>query len=94
MTKRRADEAASARLDPAAPLSDPTKAAAAPAVAAYLRAAKDAIDAVFGEGHAAQHPEIVAAFLQAAAIEAAANGGRDAAGELRDAIVSLKPRLF
>jgi uncharacterized protein involved in propanediol utilization len=74
-------------------------------VARYLLEARHAIDAVFGEGHAARHPELVAAFLQAAAIESAAAAGRAATDdvlhtvsrlskETNETILRLKPRLF
>jgi hypothetical protein len=38
----------------------------------HMRSAKDDIDAMFGEGYAKQHPELVGAYTQAAAINFAA----------------------
>ncbi len=76
-----------------APL-DPTKLQAPAAVASYLAAAREAIDAAFGEGHAARHPDLVGAFLQACAIEAAVNAGRVASRETNETLLKLKPRLF
>lgn len=83
----------------------PERAAPADAVAGYLVSARRAIDATFGEGHAARHPELVAAFLQAAAIESAVAAGRDATAEAlhtvarlsrdtNETLLKLKPRLF
>ena len=37
------------------------------AVALYLQRAKDEIDTLFGEGYAAENPQLVAAFINAAA---------------------------
>ena len=74
-------------------------------VGAHLVEAREAIDAAFGDGHAARHPELVAAFLQAAAIESLAAAGCDTAGqalhvatriahETNETILKLKPRIF
>lgn len=76
------------------PKLDHTKGHAPVAVAEYLRAAREAIDDVFGAGHAAANPELVAAFLQACAIEAAVNAGRIASRETNETLLKLKPRLF
>ena len=76
------------------PLVDATKPEAPDAVAHYLAAAREAIDAAFGDGHAAANPELVAAFVQACAIEAAVNAGRIASRETNETILKLKPRLF
>jgi hypothetical protein len=73
---------------------DHTKAQAPAAVARYLTEAKAQIDAAFGAGHAAAHPELVAAFVQACAIEAAVNAGRIASRETNETLLKLKPRLF
>ncbi len=73
---------------------DPTKTQAPVAVAAYLAAAREAIDATFGDGFAARNPDLVAAFLQACAIEAAVNAGRIASRETNETLLKLKPRLF
>lgn len=66
----------------------------AEAVSRYVRSARRDIDAAFGEGHAARHPELVAAFVQACAIEAAVAAGRVASRETNATILKLKPRLF
>lgn len=76
------------------PRLDETKDAAASAAAAYLRRAIDAIDAELGAGYAAANPELVAAMLQASAIEAAVNAGRIASRETNATLLQLKPRLF
>jgi len=76
------------------PAIDATKSQAPEAVAAYLEAARAAIDDAFGAGHAAANPELVAAFLQACAIEAAVNAGRIASRETNETLLKLKPRLF
>ena len=73
---------------------DHTKTHAPAAVASYLTEAKAQIDAAFGAGHAAAHPELVAAFVQACAIEAAVNAGRIASRETNETLLKLKPRLF
>ena len=75
-------------------LTDPTKAEATRTVAAYLAHARAAIDAELGEGYAASNPELVAAFLQASAIESAVNAGRIASRETCETLLKLKPRLF
>jgi len=76
------------------PILDDTKARAPDAVAHYVEAARDAIDGAFGKGHAAANPELVAAFVQACAIEAAVNAGRIASRETNETLLKLKPRLF
>lgn len=74
-------------------------------VAGYLREGAAAIDAVFGAGHAAANPALLAQFVQACAIQSAVEAGRSAtdrslstvarlAGETNDTILKLKPRLF
>ncbi len=63
-------------------------------VAGYLAAARDAIDATFGEGHAAANPELVAAFVQACAIETAVATARVASRETNETLLKLKPRIF
>ncbi|WP_316014479.1 hypothetical protein [Roseobacter sp. HKCCA0434] len=62
--------------------------------ARQLIEAKAAVDAAFGEGHAAAHPELVAAMVQAAAIHAAILNGRQATTEIAGTLLQLKPRLF
>ena len=79
--------------EPERPL-DETKARAPAAAAHYFRAAVAAIDAEFGEGYARAHPELVAAMVQAAAIDAAVNAGRIASRETNETLLRLKPRLF
>lgn len=75
------------------------------ATAASLRAARAAVDAEFGNGYAAAHPQLVAAMLQATAIESAVEAGRAATDQVLDrvtrlsrdtneTILKLKPRLF
>lgn len=76
------------------PIAEASRPQAPGAVAQYLLAARDAIDACFGEGHAARHPDLVAAFLQACAIETAVNAGRIASRETNETLLKLKPRLF
>jgi hypothetical protein len=79
--------------------------AAAEASALWLRRAAEAVDAAFGEGHAARHPELVAALVQASAIESAVEAGRAAQAETLETIqrasretnatlMKLKPRIF
>lgn len=73
---------------------DETKTRAPAAAALYLAEARRAVDAEFGEGYAAAHPELLAAMIQASAIEAAVNAGRIASRETNEAILKLKPRIF
>lgn len=72
---------------------------------ASLAAARDAIDAIFGDGYAATNPQLTAAYLQAAAIENAVQAGQDATPETLDTVkglsrdtdktlLKLKPRIF
>jgi hypothetical protein len=77
-----------------APLPDHAISQSPAAVARYLTAAREAIDAAFGEGHAARHPELVAAFVQACAIETAVAAGRVASRETNETLLKLKPRIF
>ena len=71
----------------------------------HLADAVAEIDAVFGEGYARAHPELVASLVQASAIDAAVAAGQVAHAEALDAahrisremgetILKLKPRLF
>lgn len=71
----------------------------------HLRVAVDGIDAVFGEGYARAHPELVASLVQASAIDAAVEAGQTAhaeamelasriSRETNETILKLKPRLF
>lgn len=79
---------------PEAPDSASAHAPAAATVTRYLAAAREAIDGVFGAGHAAANADLVAAFLQACAIEAAVNAGRIASRETNETLLRLKPRFF
>lgn len=72
----------------------PDKRQAPPTAAFYLRESVAAIDAELGEGYAAAHPQLVAAMVQACAIERAVNSGRVSVRDVCEALVSLKPRLF
>ena len=85
--------------------ADETKARAPETTAHYLRTAIAEIDAAFGEGYAREHPELVASFVQASAIEAAVEAGREASARTLDTvtrlsrdtnetILRLKPKLF
>ena len=67
---------------------------AAARAARQLAAARSAIDAEFGAGHASAHPELVAAVVQAAAIHSAVITGRIASEEMARTMLQLKPRLF
>ena len=62
--------------------------------ASHLRAAIEAIDAEFGAGYARDNPELVAAMLQASAIESAKLAGVSASRETNETLLKLKPRLF
>jgi hypothetical protein len=79
--------------------------AAAESAGRWLRAARQEVDAAFGEGHAARHPELVAALVQASAIEAGVQAGLGAHQEALQALhrvsretnatlLKLKPKLF
>lgn len=74
--------------------ADATKADAPVTTAYYLSEAKRAIDAVFGEGHAAANEALVASFVQACALEAAISAGRIVSRDTNETILRLKPRLF
>lgn len=84
---------------------DPTKTRAPEATGHYMAQAVSMIDGAFGPGYAKDHPELLAAMIQASAIEAAVEAGREAHGqamELADrlgretceTILKLKPRIF
>lgn len=81
------------------------RADAGEASAQWLRSARAAIDAEFGEGFAAANPSLLAALVQASAIESAVLSGRHASSEAmtlvsrlsretNETILKLKPRLF
>ena len=71
----------------------------------HLHDAVAEIDAVFGDGYARAHPELVAALVQASAIDAAVAAGKGAhaeamalasriSRETNETLLKLKPRLF
>lgn len=74
-------------------------------IARHLGDAVTAIDAQFGDGYAANHPELVAALVQSATIEAAVATGRGAHDEalslarsltsqICETLLRLKPKFF
>jgi hypothetical protein len=76
-----------------------------PAAARHLGAAVTAIDAQFGEGYAAQHPELIASLVQSATIEAAVATGHGAhqeamslaqslTSQICETLLRLKPKFF
>ncbi|MEM7060572.1 MAG: hypothetical protein AAF557_23580 [Pseudomonadota bacterium] len=87
------------------PPSGRIKAAAPETTAQYMEQAVEKIDGAFGVGYAREHPELLAAMVQAAAIEAAIEAGREAHGqamvladrvdrELCETILKMKPRCL
>ncbi|MGF1503440.1 MAG: hypothetical protein ACFBSD_16685 [Paracoccaceae bacterium] len=83
----------------------PSTRAGSQAAAHHLAEAVAAVDAIFGEGYAKAHPELVASVVQAAAIGTAVETGRAAhesaletvrrlSRETNETILKLKPRLF
>lgn len=75
------------------------------APARHLSAAVAAIEAEFGAGYAADHPELVAALVQSGTIEAAVATGHGAhrealdvaqglTGQVCETLLKLKPKLF
>lgn len=73
--------------------------------ARHLAEAARAIDAQFGDGYARDHPELLAALVQSATIEAAVAIGhaahqealcaaRQISTEMGETILKLKPRIF
>ena len=86
-------------------MSEDAATEAAERTAAHLRAGIAAIEEAMGEGYARAHPELLAAFLQSASIEAAILEGREIAAtadktvnraveRVTASIEYLKPRLF
>ncbi len=71
-----------------------TKADALATTQHYFTNAVGFIDEAFGEGYAARHPELIAAFLQTSAIEAAIGAGRQSSQEVCETLLKLKPRFF
>ncbi len=78
---------------------------AAERTGAHLTAAIRAIDAAFGEGHAAANPALVAAFLQSASLESVILSGESVAtlldgraersvNQVCSSMESLRPRIF
>ncbi len=76
-----------------------------PAAARHLRAAIAAIEAEFGAEYAAKHPELVAALVQSATIEAAVSTGHSAhqealglaqslTAQICETLLRLKPKFF
>lgn len=62
----------------------------APMTAAlYMHEAKKEIDALFGDGYAAENPTLVAGFIQAAATDLLASSVGLSSQKLRDAIAGL-----
>ena len=87
---------------PAQPLSQRV---APPPVSTHLSAAVEAIDAQFGDGYAAKHPELVASLVQAGAIHSATTAALGAHEEAlaalhsvsaatNETLLKLKPKLF
>lgn len=83
-------------------MSDPCPASTA---VRSLAEAIRAIDDAFGEGYARAHPDLVAALIQSATIEAAVATGygahqealaaaREISAEMAATILKLKPRIF
>lgn len=83
-------------------MSDPCTASTA---ARSLAEAIRAIDGAFGEGYARANPDLVAALVQSATIEAAVATGygahqealiaaREISAEMAATILKLKPRIF
>ena len=68
--------------------------AAAKRAADHLKAAVAAVEEALGPGAAARHPEIVAAVVQASALEHAVAAGAKASRETNRTLLQLKPRLF
>lgn len=92
---------------PAAPPvpEDAPRARAPEAAAHWLRGAVAAIDAEFGPGYAAANPALVAAMVQACALDAAVRAGQEAHAETLETVralsretnhtlLKLKPKLF
>lgn len=71
-----------------------TRSIATARAALHLTDAIAAIDDALGEGYAAAHPEIMAAMVQASAIEHAVETARIASRETNETLLKLKPRLF
>ena len=76
-----------------------------PATARHLRAAIAAIEAEFGPGYAAEHPDLIAALVQSATIEAAVALGHNAhqetlgmaqslTSQICETLLRLKPKFF
>lgn len=76
-----------------------------PAAARHLRAAIVAIETEFGPDYAAQHPDLIAALVQSATIEAAVATGHGAhqealgmaqslTSQICETLLRLKPKFF
>ncbi|MFD0857780.1 hypothetical protein [Roseovarius aquimarinus] len=75
------------------------------APARHLAEAVRAIDAEFGAGYAAKHPELVASLVQSATVEAAVSTGygahqeamglaRELTSQICETLLKLKPKFF
>ena len=78
---------------------------AAAAAARYLGLAVERIDALFGQGYAREHPELVASMIQWRTVETAVRTVREAHEQVlaavqrlshatNETILKMKPRLF
>ncbi|MEO0680001.1 MAG: hypothetical protein AAF192_06265 [Pseudomonadota bacterium] len=92
------------RPEPAATLPAPERGAPA-AAGHWMRESAAALDAAFGQGYAAANPAVLAAMIQACAIEAAVDEGRSTRDRILDTVgklsretnatlLKLKPKLF
>jgi hypothetical protein len=57
----------------------------------YMGYAKDDIDTIFGDGYAVKHPELVAAYMQASAMDFHSAALSVAADKISDALITLQP---
>ncbi|MGF1551119.1 MAG: hypothetical protein ACFBWO_01295 [Paracoccaceae bacterium] len=87
------------------PPADPGKSEAPDAAAYYLARAIEAVDAAFGRGYARENLGLVAAMVQASAIESAVNAGIETRDRINETVersvretnatlLKLKPKLF
>ncbi len=92
-------------IRPASPQTEAHESKASQMALDHLRHATAAVDELFGEGYAREHPELLASLIQASAINAAVEAGQTAHGEalaaaqrisreMGETILKLKPRLF
>lgn len=59
----------------------------------HMRTAKDEIDALFGDGYAAEHPELIAAFMATAVADANQASLNVAAQKIRDGLYAISIEL-